>query len=172
MSRVNTLRDELLNDPLSVSYSLMTDQQTADSLNANTYSNANPITAIYEYLFNKNHRTNQGADSQYVPIIGRLAMAADSAIGSDPFGRGTGNEINLIQKTACITLQELLRSPNAPAIDFTDTGFPLGSVNGAGVISSAHINNITALSQNQISRGVLIGAGVMIRSGEIAEARA
>jgi len=166
-----TLKNELINDPLALGYATMTDAQVVTSINNPIYSNTNPVGKIYEYLFNKNHRTNQVSDTQYVPIIGRLTMAAEAAVGSDPFGRGAGKEINLIQKTACITLLELLRSPNAPSIDFTDSNFPLGSVNGAGVISTLQKTAIEALSANQISRAQDLGLP-KVKTYHVTEARA
>lgn len=169
---IQAIKDELANDPLGIGYAgMVLDQDVVASLNNKIYSNSNSISLIYEYMFNKNHRTNQGTDTQYVPMIGRLSMVANAAVGSDPFGRGAGGEVNLIQKTACITLLELLNSPNAPTIDFTDSNFPLGSVNGAGVISPAHKDAIIALSENQISRAQQLGLP-KIREGHIQEARA
>ena len=155
----------------AATYAPLTDAEVADLLNTVNIptTEANNISRIYGYIFNKNHRTNQGSDTQYVPIIGRLVMVAESVLGSDPFGRGAGNEINLIQKTSCLALLELLRSPNSPSIDLTDSNFPLGSVNGAGVISTAHKNDIEALSQATISRAHELG--IQVREGDVTTAR-
>ena len=87
-NRITTITTELTTDPLARGYSGMTTVQKTDSLNKTIdRPDSNSISAMFDYLINKNHRTNQDSDIQYTPIIGRLYHVAESAIGDDPFGQ-------------------------------------------------------------------------------------
>lgn len=132
----------------------------AAELNAVNRPNSNSVGAMMAYLLNKKHRTNQGADTTYVPIIGRLGMVAESAVGSDPFGRGAGNELNLAQITACKTFLLLFTSPHLTATDLDDANLPYGYTEASGAWAASHTAALQALSQNQLSRAQEIAAAL------------
>jgi len=172
MDRIATIADELTTDPLTRGYSGMTDEQVKSSLNAVDRPNDNSIAAIVSYLLNKKHRTNQGGDDTYSPIIGRLYHIARSNEGDDPFGRaGAYGGLDVQHIHACQTYITLFESPHAGSMDFDDTNLPYGYVEASGAWSTTHSTALKALSQNQISRGVEIGVGY-VRVGHVTEARA
>ena len=151
------------------------DALAAAELNAKNIDNDAPVSAMYDYLLNKNHRTNQGTDTQFTPILGRLEHVARSAVGDDPFGRGAGNELILIQVHAAMAFSSLFNTSHVSGVAFqAGSGLPLGTLNGAGIISPAHQAAIEALSENQIN--VLQdnpGIGlIQADAGHVARARA
>lgn len=166
----SVLSTEVTTDPLSRGYSGMTDQAVADSLNeAADRPDRNSLGAMLSYLLTIKHRTNSGTDIVFTPVIGRLSHAAESAVGSDPFG--SGNSLSLEQKHACAAVMMLFTSPHLSAIDFSDTSLPFGYVNAAGVWNAAHRDALTALSQNQQTRARELGLG-QVTAGDVNYVRA
>lgn len=145
-------------------------QTAADEINALNRPNSNTVQAMFMYLFNKKHRTNQGTDTVYTPIIGRLLHVADSAVDADPFGRGAGNEVNLQQIHACKAMVTLLNSTHIDLLDYSDTDLPLGYLNGAGVISPSHKTALDELSNNLQSRATELGLP-QVKASHITEVR-
>jgi len=140
------------------------DGLAADELNAVNRPSPAPLLDVLQYIVERNHRTQQGTDTTFTTILGRLEHAARSSVGDDPFGRGVGNELTLIQLHACLFFASLFASPQINDIDYGDTNLPTGQVNGAGVWSSAHATDIEALSQNQQSRATEIGIDAVIEN--------
>lgn len=165
------LADELTTDPLVRGYAGMTDAQAADDLNTVYRSSPAVIDDILQYIVKRNHRTQQGTDTTFTAIVGRLFHASGSAVGDDPFGRGAGNELTLVHLHACKFFTSLINSPQISQLDFSDVNLPTGQVNGSGVWSSAHASDIEALSDNQISRAIELGLG-SVTVGDVEYARA
>lgn len=135
------------------------DDLAAAELNAVNRPALSLLTDVMQYIIERNHRTQQGTDTTYTTILGRLYHAAESAVGDDPFGRGAGNELTLIHLHACKFFKAIFQSPQIDSLDYSDTNLPTGQVNGAGVWSTAHATAIEALSDNQISRAQELGLG-------------
>ena len=134
------------------------DALAAAELNALNIDNNAPVSAMFEYVINKNHRTNNGTDTQYTPIIGRLRHVAESSVGDDPFG--TGSSLSLIQIHAAKAFVALFDTSHVSSVPFeSGSGLPLGTLNGAGIISTAHQSAIEALSEDQISQAQAKGLG-------------
>lgn len=151
------LKTELLaGHPITGAYNA-DDALAADQLNAVNEPNANSLESMINYMLTIKHKTGQGADTTYTPVIGRMISVAESVLGGDPFGRGAGNEVNLQQIHACKTLVLLIQSGKLIDMDFTNANLPMGYLNGAGVISPAHKTALEDLSKNQISRAREIG---------------
>lgn len=153
------LAAEISNDPLGRGYSAMTDGQIAGALNAPDRIGSNSLGAMLTYLLTIKHRTGQGADTTYTPVIGRLSHAASAAVGDDPFGRGS--MLTLEQVHACRTILMLFQSPHLSQLDYSDVSLPFGYVNAAGVWSAAHKDALTALSTNRQSRAQELGLSVI-----------
>lgn len=134
------------------------DATAAAEINAANRPNARAAVDVFEYFLSRQHRTQQGADATYTTLLGRLVHAAESPVGSDPFGRGAGQELNIQQKHGCVSLLEWLRRGDS-SVETTDANLRLGYVNGAGVISTGQRTEIEALSMNQISRAAELGFG-------------
>lgn len=164
------LKTELTNGHPSTGAYNVDDATAASELNAVNRADNGAITKILEYIVVRNHRTQQDTDNTFTTILGRLYHAAESAVGSDPFGRGTGNEISMVQVHACKFFVALFESPHIDRIDYSDANLPTGQVNGAGVWSSAHATAIDALSDNQISRAEELGFGE-VTTGDVSYAR-
>ena len=145
-------------------------QLAADELNALNIASENTIQVMFDYMFNKKHQTGQGTDTVYTPILGRLLHAAESAAGSDPFGRGAGNELNLQQIHACKAMKLVFETMHVSDLDYSDSNLPLGYLNGAGVISVAQRNALEALSDNLQSQATVLGLPV-VRANDVLEAR-
>lgn len=152
------VRGELLSGhPGTGAYSL-DDATAAAELNAANRPNARTSVDVFEYFLSRQHRTQQGGDSANTTLLGRLIHAAESNVGSDPFSRGAGHELNIQQKHGCLSLLEWLRRSDS-AMETLDANLRLGYVNGAGVISVGQRAEIEAMSADQISRGVELGFG-------------
>ena len=165
------LAAELTVDPLARGYSAMSDSEAAADLNTEYRPAKNFITAMMEYLVNKKHRTNQGGDDTFSPIIGRLYHIARSNDGDDPFSRAgayTGLDIQHIH--ACQTFITIFESSQLEDLDYNDTNLPWGFVEASGAWSTTHTSEMQALSNNQISRAVELGFGVL-RDGDVVYAR-
>ena len=158
--QLQILSTEISTDPLTRGYSGMTDVQIRDSLN-NTIDrpNTRSITAIVEYLATKKHRTNQGNDTTYAHILGRLYMVANAKVGDDTLDRGAGNEMEVQHIAGASEWLILIQSLYFDSIDFDDTDLPYGYMENAGVWSSTHSSEIKALSQSQRSRASELGLG-------------
>ena len=80
--------------------------------------------------------------------------------------------LNLIQFHAAKAFRALLQTTHVTSIDFqAGSGLPLGTLNGAGIISASHQSALEALSENQISRAAELGLGT-VDVGEVLEAEA
>ena len=167
----SALKSELTTDPLARGYGPMSDSAAAIDLNTVYRPSPAPLLDILQYIVELNHRTQQGTDTTYSTILGRLYHAAESTVGGDPFGRGVGNEITLVQLHACKFFIALFESPQIASIDYGDTNLPTGQVNGAGVWSAGHATAIEALSDSKISRAAELGFPVL-GAGDVAIARA
>lgn len=167
------LAAELSTDPLTRGYSAMTDAQAATDLNTVYRSAPNVIGEMMKYLINKKHRTNQGGDDTFSPIVGRLEHVSRSNDGDDPFGRVSGGYAGLdIQHIhACSAFLELFRSQHLEDLDFGDANLPWGFVEASGAWSTTHTSDLQALSDNQISRAEELGLGP-VTEGDISYARA
>lgn len=157
------LASELTVDPLTRGYSAMTDAQAAADLNSTYRPAPNVIGEMMKYLINKKHRTNQGGDDTFSPIVGRLEHVSRSSEGDDPFGRVSGGYAGLdIQHIhACSAFLELFRSQHLSDLDFGDTNLPWGFVEASGVWSTSHTSDLQALSDNRITRATELGLPVL-----------
>ena len=165
------LATELSIDPLTRGYSGMTDLQAADDLNTEYRPANNVIGAMMEYLVNKKHRTNQGGDDTFSPIIGRLYHVARSNGGDDPFSRaGTYTGLDIQHIHACQTFITLFESAQLADLDFNDANLPWGFVEASGAWSTTHTSDMQALSDNQISRAQELDFGYVLE-GDVLYAR-
>jgi len=153
------LASELTVDPLTRGYSAMTDAQAAADLNSTYRPAPNVIGEMLKYLINKKHRTNQGGDDTFSPIIGRLEHVARANDGDDPFGRASGGYAGLdVQHIhACSAFLEVFRSQHLLEMAFDDADLPYGFVEASGAWSTTHTAALQALSANQISRAHELG---------------
>lgn len=169
------LINELTTDPLTRGYSGMTDAQAATDLNT-VYRPANNVLGeMLKYLITRKHRTNQGGDDTFSPIIGRVEHVARSDGGGDPFGRSSGGYTGLdVQHIhACSSFLELFRSQHLLDLDFADSNLPYGFVEASGAWSTTHSADLQALSQNQITRAQELELGTYpVTESHIASARA
>lgn len=166
------LATELSSDPLTRGYSGMTDIEAAADLNTVYRPSTNVIGAMMTYLINKKHRTNQGGDDTFSPIIGRLYHVARSNESGDPFGRaGTYTGLDIQHIHACQAFVTLFESAQLNDLDFNDTDLPYGFVEASGAWSTTHTAALKALSVNQISRGEELSFG-NVDSQDVTYARA
>ena len=167
------LASELTSDPLVRGYAAMTDEQAAVDLNTAYRPAVNVIGEMVNYLLNKKHRTNQGGDDTFSPIIGRLYHVARSNEGDDPLGRAPGGYTGLdIQHVhACQTFVCLFESQHLLSMDFDDADLPYGYVEASGAWSTTHTDDLKSLSLNQITRGTELGLGE-VKAADITFARA
>lgn len=166
------LANELTTDPLVRGYSTMSDADAAVDINSLYRPAPNVIGEMLKYLINKKHRTNQGGDDTYSPIVGRLYHIARSNDGDDPFLRGVayaGLDIQHIH--ACQAFVTLFDSQQLSDLDFDDVNLPYGYVEAAGAwANDPHTLALKSLSENQISRALELGLPI-IKSDDIAYAR-
>lgn len=155
--------------PTTGAYSL-TDNIARDQLNEVNRPAQNTAEAMFLYCLTRKHRTNQGADTTFTPIIGRLSHIARSEAGADPFGRGLSNELALQHVHACQTFVSLFESAISLGIDFSDSNLPFGFAQAAGAYSTSHQTDLQELSNNQRSRAQELGFG-RIRTQDVAHAR-
>ena len=166
------LATELIDDPLLRGYSTMTDTEARVDLNSLYRPSNNIIGAMMEYLINKKHRTNQGGDDTFSPIIGRLYHIARSNEGDDPFGRaGAYAGLDIQHIHACQSFITLFESAQLADLDFNDANLPWGFVEASGAWSTTHTSELQALSDNQISRATELGLPVLTDT-DVSRARA
>ena len=134
------------------------------------------VDGMLNYCVKNRSRTNNGADTVPLPLVGRLQLVADAALGADPFGTTVAaNEVTREMKSWADTFLFLLQSPQLTTLDFIDTELDAGYTAlgpGAAVVwKTPDIDALKALSQNQQSRGAEIGVG-KVREGDVTAARA
>ncbi len=137
------------------------DATAASELNAPNRPANNQLGEMLKYLISKKHRTNQGVDTTYTPILGRIHHIARSNTGDDPFGRASGGYSGLDAQHihACKSFIVLFESQHLSDLDFDDANLPYGFVEASGAWSTTHTSALKALSQNQRSRAEEIGLG-------------
>lgn len=165
------LASELTVDPLTRGYSAMTDVQAATDLNSTYRPAPNVIGAMMKYLMNKKHRTNQGGDDTYSPILGRLYHVARSNEGDDPFSRaGAYAGLDIQHIHACQAFITLFESDQLADLDFNDANLPWGFVEASGTWSTTHTSELQELSDNQITRAAELGLP-LLTDNDVARAR-
>ena len=144
---MSKLRDELLNDPLTIGYAAMTDQAAADSLNAKktVYIDV-PIGTLESYLFK---------EGLYSAIVAKSKEAASN------------------EQAVCLSLIQAVDS-NMTQIDVNHSVFQSGLdiLVSAAMLTQAQADAVTALSNKQTTRAQEIGAKIPVRAGYVTTARA
>ena len=147
----------------------------ADELNAVNRPAEGGTERMLNYCAKNRSRTNNGADTVSLPLLGRLQLVADAALGSDPFGTTVAaNQVTREMKTWAYTFLEVIRSPTLLTVDFIDTEVDFGyTALGPGqavVWKDPDITALKAFSQNQQSRAQELGFGV-VHEGDVEYAR-
>jgi len=178
------LASEISLDPLTRVYSGMTDAQIAVDINTEYRDAARDLGALIDYLVSTRAHTNIGQDtnlSNVTPstILGRLIHVAEldvleAALPVDPFG--VGADAKRVDSTrelhSAKAFWGMIRAGHLSAALFTDTeqGDILNDLINCGIMNTANRDAIIALSQNQISRGVELGIGV-VQEGDVTYAK-
>ena len=176
MPDIQILKDEITNDPLIRGYAGMTDIQVADDMNLINRPAEGGTERMLNYCIKNRSRTNNGADTTPLPLIGRLQLVADAALTEDPFGTTiAANQVSREMKTWARTFLYVLTSPTLETLDFLDTEVDTGYIalgpGEAVVWKTPDIDALKGFSQNQQSRGTEIGWG-RVREGDVTLARA
>lgn len=161
--------------PDTGAYSLV-DATAADELNAINRPAESGTERMLNYCIKNRSRTNNGADTVALPLLGRLHLVAEGALGSDPFGTGVAaNQVTREMKSWAKTFLDLLTSPTLGTMDFLDTEVDFGYVAlgpGNGVVwKDPDILALKAFSQNQQSRAQELGFGA-VKVADVTLARA
>lgn len=138
-------------------------QTAADQMNAPNLPADGSVGEFVRYLAINRSRSNDGADTQVTAMLGRLLHVAESAVGSDPFGRIVF-ALSLEQKHAAMMFAGMIGNPNLGALDFNDGEIDaafsaLGQAGGAEVWKNADIAALKALSNNLQSHATQQGVG-------------
>ena len=175
MADLQILRTELLIDPLGRGYSGMTDQQAADNLNMVNRESPPNSAALLQYLTLERFRTGT--------LYGRLKLVADSrptragnawAIPPLPIGVADADVVITQQHiSAAATILRYVDTDTGLAVSVLDTRLNviLDALTACEAIGPNDKTAIRALSENQRSRGIEIGFG-LVRPGDVQNARA
>lgn len=152
------------------------DSLAAGELNAVNRPAEGGTERMLNYCSKNRSRTNNGSDTVQLPILGRLQMVADAALGEDPFGTTVGaNQVTREMKAWAHTFLIMMNSPTLGTLDFIDTEVDAGYAAlgpGEGVVwKTPDIDALKAFSQNQQSRAQELGFG-KVREGWVTTARA
>lgn len=144
---MNTLADEITNDPLSRGYAGMTDEQVAESLNAANISINATVTKAKLLQW-------AGANQRIVKLKGGLASPNDDV------------------ENICEAALRLLSAADVTTFDTGDsanTAF-LDALVAARVLEDADKTSLLELGEKTISRAEQLGIGT-VRVGHVGEAR-
>lgn len=170
---LNALKTELTaGHPTTGAYNV-DDTLAAGELNAINRPADGGIDGMVTYLATHKNRTNTGTDLLGSAILGRLWHAADSLVGTDPFGQQLGYTLELTEKHAAMSFLIVLLSPQLQTLNFIDTeidGF-YTSCEDAGIWKTADSTVLKGLTENEQSRATELGFG-QVNAGQVGEARA
>lgn len=142
----------------------------ANQINAVNRPGDGSVSAMLNYLLVNKSRTNAGTDTVNTSMLGRLILASNAAVASDPFGSGTS--ITLDMKCSALALLEVARNPKINALPYQASTLQvlLTDMVNAGVMKAADRTAIIALSNNLQSRGSELGLG-NVSPSNVADAR-
>ena len=146
MPDIPALRTELTDDPLTVGYSGMTDQEVVNSLKAKTRPGPIPSRELVQWA---------AADDRYFKIQ-NSAETDMSALGS-----GSSSALQILNRT----------DTQVDLADPAVVGMVLGLVAG-GVLVQADADALTALSQNRVSRLSELGINGSVYAIDVQQSRA
>jgi len=174
-TKIQLIKTEIDDDPLSRGYSGMTDQQVTDSLNTQDRPLATAVVvAMKQYVFLERHRDNTGTDTTPLFIYGRLRMVMEGNLLDGIFGAIPIINLTADHKASAFAFDKILEQDDETFfLNFNDSRFEqiLDDLVSGNVISDNDKTNIMELTDNQQTRGQEIGAG-RVRVGNVTEARA
>ena len=144
---IQILADELSNDPLSLGYASMADEQAADALNAKSRVRQQPIpmTSVMRWAakYDALYRLEQQFQSSDASVRGVARAAA-----------------------------AMISSPHVTSLDLTDPEIQsmMESLVQAGVFTQTEVDDLVARGQETISRAEELGLG-LVKPGHIQMAR-
>jgi len=175
MGRIATIKSEIDTDPLVRGYSGMSDIQVANDMNTSYRNAEGGVDRMLKYVTENRSRTSAGTDLTATSIYGRLHAVAEGTEGIDPFGAGQNLTMEHIH--AARGFLAILSSPTITPVDFVNTELIAmmdvlgGGAGNARVWKLADIDALKAFSQNQQSRAVELGLGV-VQVADVTAARA
>lgn len=166
------LQAELLaGHPVTGAYSA-DDASAAAELNAKNIMGEVSPEVVLRYCVEQQHRENTGSDTKRCNIYGRIAIVAESPVGSNPFGLSPAETLEIGQIASAKTILRMLDG-NAYNVNLAnaDVDGALTKCRGAKCYSAAQKDAIVALSNDVQSRAIELGLG-RVRAGDVTHARA
>lgn len=150
---IAALTSEIANDPLTIGYSSMTDQQVADSLNGLTRTRQTPISSAELLAW-----SGAGADASTKCRYERIQEAAAT--------HGT----NAVRGAAVAALGMIERDGTSLDLSRSDRMAMLNAIVAGGVLTAGEKDELLALGAQSISRADELGLGI-VGDGHVASAR-